>query len=550
MAVTRHHRAKRTLRPAPRRPLDVFSSVWIAFTVVLAASLVVAFTVLAPSPAAARSTGFPDVGKSHVGYDAIKFLSEAGVISGYASGKFGPDDTLKRGQAIKILVRWQGVPTSTATCPFQDLDDTYRAYVRTAYAKGWVAGFGDNAFQPYAPLTREQMAIVMVRAMGWEDEAESLSSAEVSSTLAGFSDRDQISAHARPYLAIAIKKGLFLGSTDGRLTPQSGITRAQFCLVVVRAELSTRAVIGDVRSSSGYGDKTRVVLDLSRAPGEVKAAITAEGMLTVDYEGGAIAGDPSWKVGSAEVASVSARQLGYDPRTVRVTLDLGRYQTFRVMSLGPSGDQGYRLVVDVYRRTDGPTGDGPPLICVDAGHGGRDPGAIGVSGSKEKDVNLAIASDLAEELRQAGLRVIMTREDDRYPTLQERADIANAAQASAFVSIHNNAHANGEVQGTTTFYWGTADEYSKEGKRLAEAIQRNLVEAIDSVDLTARTHWYDLVVLSQTHMVAALVEVGFMTNAAEEAKLLKSSYRSAAADGIAAGVMEYLGWSATVYTSE
>ncbi len=87
------------------------------------------------------------------------------------------------------------------------------------------------------------------------------------------------------------------------------------------------------------------------------------------------------------------------------------------------------------------------------------------------------------------------------------------------------------------------------GKRLAEAIQRNLVEAIASVDRGARTHWVNLAVLAGTVMPAALTEVGFLTNPEEEAKLADPEYQRAAARGIANGILEYLGWSTTVYTS-
>ena len=320
--------------------------------------------------------------------------------------------------------------------------------------------------------------------------------------------------------------------------------------MVFRAELSTLAVIQQVRFASDYPDKTRVVIDLSRAPGAVTAAISAEGALTVDYTGGAIAGTLSQPVDSCEVKSVRARQLKYDPRTVRITLDLARYQTFRVMSLAPSEDKGYRIVVDAFRRVGGPLGDGSPLICVDPGHGGEDSGAIGVVGTKEKDLNLAIGLLLAQNLRDAGLRVMMTREDDTLPTLEGRVDLANAALANLFVSVHNNATGDPEASGTESFYWGTPEECSAEGKLLAEAIQRNLVAAIGSVDRGARTHWRDLVVLAKTDMTAALAEVGFVTNAAEEAKLLTPAYQRAAAQGIAKGVLEYLKWSTTVYTAE
>ena len=260
--------------------------------------------------------------------------------------------------------------------------------------------------------------------------------------------------------------------------------------MVFRAELSLRAVIQEVRFAADYPDKTRVVIDLSRAPGKVTAAISADGTLTIDYQGGAIAGTLSQAVGSHEVGSVGARQYAYDPRTVRVTLDLARYQTFRVMSLAPSEGKGYRLVVDVYRRTDGPPGDGPPLICVDPGHGGDDPGAIGVSGTQEKVVNLAIALLLAARPAQGrapGGHDPRRRHHRRAP--RARADIANAACASLFVSVHNNAAGALTPTAPRPSTRARRTAIPTEGKLLAEAIQRNLLAALGSTDRGARTHW-------------------------------------------------------------
>lgn len=509
----------------------------------------VALFAFSPASALAHSSSFPDVSESIPAHDAIEYLTGAGVISGFKDGTFAPGDTLKRGQATKVLVLWKGVPLVAGGSSFTDVDAVYGAYVQTASDQGWITGYPDGSFKPYATLTRQQMAIIMVRAMGWDAEARKLSASQVDTILSAFSDQLQIAAVARPYVALAVSRGLF-GGSDGCFSPRDGITRAQFCLVVLRAELSTLAVIKQVRFANDYPDKTRVVIDLSRAPGEVMAAISADGALTIDYTGGAIAGTLSQPIGSAEIASVGARQLKYAPRTVRITLGLARYGSFRVMSLPPSEDKGYRIVVDAFRRVDGPLGDGPPLICVDPGHGGEDSGAIGVAGTQEKDLNLAIGLFLAQNLRDAGLSVMMTREDDTYPTLQGRADLANAAPASLFVSVHNNAAGDPNANGTETFYWGAADKYSPEGKLLAEAIQRNLLEAIDSVDRGARTHWRNLVVLAETDMPAALAEVGFVTNAAEETKLLTAVYQRAAAQGIAKGVLEYLKWSTTVYTTE
>jgi len=490
------------------------------------------------------------VAQSAAAHDAIEYLHGAGVISGIEDGVFAPDQPLKRGQAAKMLVLWKDVPPATGGATFPDVDSVYRSYVQTAYAQGWISGYSDGYFRPYSTLTRQQMAIIMVRAMGWEPEARRLSSSEISAALSAFSDEKDIATVARPYAALAVARGLF-GGSNGCFNPKDGITRAQFCLVVFRAELSTKAVIQQVRFASDHPDKTRVVLDLSRAPGTVTAAISADGKLTVDYTGGAIGGTLSQAVDSTEVDSVGARQVAYDPRTVRITLDLARYQAFRVMYLAPSDGKGHRIVVDVYRRIDGPPGDGPPLVCLDPGHGGADTGAIGVSGTPEKTVNLAMAFFLAEDLRVAGLQVIMTRVDDTAVGLRDRGAIANAAQASLFVSIHNNAIGNPDTSGTETFYEGTDDDYDPESKLLAQAIQRRLLAALGSKDRGAKT-WYGntLAVLDGSNMTGALTEVGFMTNAVEEAKLLTPAYQQAAAQAIADGILEYLKWSLTVYTTE
>ena len=513
--------------------------------------LVAAVLVLAPVPAAASAhpSSFADVEESSSAHDAIEYLAGAKIISGFDDGTFGPGQTLKRGQAAKILVLWQGATPDTGGPTFPDVDAVYRSYVRTAAALGWVTGFDDGLFRPYSTLTRQQMAIIMVRALGWESEAQALSIDQIADILSRFSDCAAISTAARPYVALAVSRGLFNGS-NGEFRPQDGITRGQFCLVVFRADMNSLAVIEDVRSASDYPDRTRVVVDLSRAPETVEAAMSPAGVLTIDYTGGGIGGVFTQTIDTGEVKTLTATQRSYSPRTVRITLALARYQNFRVMSLAPSEDKGYRIVVDAFRRMEGPSGDGPPLICVDAGHGGSDSGAIGASGSNEKDINLSIALLLAQNLGDAGLQVMMTREDDTLPTLQQRAELANAAFASLFVSVHNNAAGDPAANGTETFYWGTPEKYSVEGRLLAEAIQRNLLAAINSLDRGARTHWRNLVVLAETVMPAALAEVGFVTNPEEEAKLLAPAYQQAAARGIANGVLEYLDWSTKIYTSE
>jgi hypothetical protein len=196
-----------------------------------------ALALLAAFPSAANAQRFDDVLPSNTAYAAIESLASRGVISGGKDGLFRPNDALARAQAAKILVGWKGLtPASSTKRTFTDLDATYRAYVETAAAQGWVRGYSTGAFKPYNSLTREQMAIIVVRALGKEPDAIKLSAEQVKKALAAFVDRDRISASARPYVALAAGWGLFAGDHTGRMRPTSPITRAQFCVVLFRAD--------------------------------------------------------------------------------------------------------------------------------------------------------------------------------------------------------------------------------------------------------------------------------------------------------------------------
>ena len=100
-------------------------------------------------------------------------------------------------------------------------------------------------------------------------------------------------------------------------------------------------------------------------------------------------------------------------------------------------------------------------ICIDAGHGGRDPGALGKSGVREKDVVLDVARMVARALKGDGLEVVMTRSKDSGVPLAERTAIANAANADLFISIHSNAHSDRRLNGVETYYYDTTnDDYA------------------------------------------------------------------------------------------
>jgi N-acetylmuramoyl-L-alanine amidase len=214
-------------------------------------------------------------------------------------------------------------------------------------------------------------------------------------------------------------------------------------------------------------------------------------------------------------------------------------------------------------------------IVVDPGHGGFDPGAIGRSGLREKDVNLDIARRLASLLRSSGIEVVMTRSVDKFISLDNRVKIANNSGAGLFISIHSNANRVRSLKGFEAYYVAENVGDSKRAYAAAKEAPINLERvyfADSSLDLKAilwdMVHTYNRgqsIILSRTicksmrdnldlpilgvkgaryqvlkgaRMPAILLEVGFLSNYSEERMLKNNFYRQQLAQNIAQGITE------------
>ncbi len=218
-------------------------------------------------------------------------------------------------------------------------------------------------------------------------------------------------------------------------------------------------------------------------------------------------------------------------------------------------------------------------IVLDAGHGGKDPGAVGRKGLKEKDVNLAVSLKLKRMLEQElNIRVLLTRSDDRFVSLQDRTKFANDSRADLFISIHANASKSRESKGIETYYLSTARttearavealensvvEIYEGGKQaaakyddlaiilsdilqaehlegssdLATQIQTNLVAGAKGIDRGVKqANFY---VLRGAFMPAVLIELGFLSNLAEEALLGNDEYQERLARTIFEGIKRF-----------
>lgn len=354
--------------------------------------------------------------------------------------------------------------------------------------------------------------------------------------------------------------------------------------------------VADVRTWS-HPDYTRVVVELSRGVDAQVVRLPADprshrpDRLYVDLEG-------IW-VGRQYADGIPVgdgllRRLRLGQNTLtrsRLVIDLERYERHRLLVL-QSPD---RVVVDVYGSRahpetlswPRPEGVRDPdsvrlpanlrpvqTVVVDAGHGGKDPGATGLGGIREKDVNLRLSKLLAADLRRQGFDVVLTREDDRYLDLEQRTVIAETAHADLFISIHANASRRKAAKGIEIYYLDEnherhaldvasrengvprsqmdslqrtlaklrVQELSTDSHRLAGAVHSELLTGLGKQyhgvgDLGVKKGPFYVLFLSSIPSI--LVESGFVTNPHDVSLLRKSNYLEETARHIANGVNRY-----------
>ena len=170
-------------------------------------------------------------------------------------------------------------------------------------------------------------------------------------------------------------------------------------------------------------------------------------------------------------------------------------------------------------------------VVIDAGHGGKDTGAIG-GNIYEKDITLDISKRVEKLLKQKGYDVKMTRDDDTYVSLQERVDISEEYSPDIFVSIHVNSSVRPEITGVETHY------YHQESMELAQTVHSSLASAVQSANRGLfKSKFY---VINHTTSPAILVEIGFISNADERNQLSGENRKQVTAAAIADGIQKYL----------
>lgn len=186
-------------------------------------------------------------------------------------------------------------------------------------------------------------------------------------------------------------------------------------------------------------------------------------------------------------------------------------------------------------------------IVIDAGHGGNDPGKVGVNGANEKDINLKIALLLKQYLTSQNINVIMTRDSDtglysenaknkKAEDMKNRVALIKECGADFLVSIHQNSYTEEKYSGAQVFYYTG----SMEGGEMAKAVQARLIAEADPQNHREAKENSDYYLLKKSPVPAIICECGFLSNPAECEKLCTEEYQIKIASGIFQGIMDYL----------
>lgn len=179
-------------------------------------------------------------------------------------------------------------------------------------------------------------------------------------------------------------------------------------------------------------------------------------------------------------------------------------------------------------------------VVLDPGHGGSDPGKVGINGVKEKDLNLLIAKKVRETLIKNGIRVAMTREDDtaldsKLEDMKQRVAFINEINPDMAISIHQNSYTDSSVKGAQVFYYVN----SEKGQELALLLQEELCKMDTSNRRKAKAN-ESYYMLRKTEVLTVIVECGFLSNQDEAEQLCTEEYQEKVADTICEGIIKGL----------
>lgn len=243
------------------------------------------------------------------------------------------------------------------------------------------------------------------------------------------------------------------------------------------------------------------------------------------------------------VKRIRISQFKFDPAIVRVVVDINKMGSYQIK------EDNSKLILNIKEKPEVVASSisssrypairdrlrvGKKKIVIDPGHGGFDPGAIGVTGVYESDVNYKIAQKTVSLLKKEGMQALMSRKKSQFVSLAQRAELSNGLDADLFISIHANSNPKSWINGTATYaHW----KASKENWALAWYVQSEIIKRIGLKNNGLKAA--NFAVLRRTTMPSLLVETAFLSNPKEEKLLKDNKFQWQVAQGIVAGVKKY-----------
>ncbi|MEX3745352.1 N-acetylmuramoyl-L-alanine amidase [Lysinibacillus xylanilyticus] len=551
-------------------------------------------------PLVVNKSSFTDVqvGSELSGY--VERAVQLGYFKTNTKGQFLPNKPLTRDEMSYVLTKAFKLDTSeyeNIDSPFVDVDSThdYVQYVNAIYYNGITKGSGQN-YNPNSQVTRAQFALFVARAKSEKYRLElpvkgvavpdtSQVIGLVSSTTDGLNIRKSKDSSSNANIMGTVNKGgklsvyavegdwlkvssedtyayiykkyaQFLDADGNALGDvQKQVTTTQSINIYVKPTSSSKVIstvdrkvkLPVYKTVSGY-----YLTEVNGLPGYIVANSTEDVKVeqpstpdpkptptpTPDPITPSVTGD---LLGRVTVDNLNIRTEANSTSTVVSKLKKG--ECVQVNSINgywaqvtSNGQNGY--VNKSYLKLLNQNGNAlkDRIIIIDPGHGGKDHGTVNGSIS-EKNITLKIGTLVKEKLEAEGAKVLMTRTGDTYPTLQDRVDFTNANYGEIFVSIHVNSAQNTSAQGTETYYAISTGDMHQEDVDLATFVNNQIVNNLKMKNRGVKEQQY--YVIRNMNIPSILVELGFLSNSEDRAKMTDDQYIELFSESIYKGILEY-----------
>ncbi|MGG2094863.1 N-acetylmuramoyl-L-alanine amidase [Bacillus sp. S13(2024)] len=562
--------------------------------------------------ASASQGSFIDVPNTYFAYEAITYLANKNIVSGYGDGKFGPEDNVTREQVARLLYVALGLQSKAEyKNPYHDVSNSTTMFSNEILAlteAGIFKGDQDGNFRPKSPLTRAEMAQVLKNAFNLKVQAAHT-----------FNDITANYAWANDAISALQSNGITVGTGNGKFEPGTTTTRGQYSKFLyetmklkqaTKPELPTDGdkKVGWVQDQNNwyYFDQNGVMktgwvqVDNARYYMAENGAMKT-GWVQVDNawyymaENGAmktgwVQVDNTWyymaKNGTMKTGWVQVDNTWYymaengamktswvqvdntwyymaengAMKTSWVQVDNAWYymaengamktgwvqvdNAWYYMAENGAMKTGWIEIngISYYLDTNGAWIEQPiyfgKTIVVDAGHGGKDSGAVYKS-ILEKDIALSVSLKLQKLLENSGMHVVMTRATDTFIELSDRVKISNKNKADIFVSVHVNSADSPAAAGIETLY-NPDHPKSNQVYKLASAVQKSLIANTGGKSRGLKERPELRVLKGDNQALPILVETGFITNTEDRLSITSNNYQNKLSQSIFEGIQNYL----------